>query len=125
MMYKRRPKTGFVRSMQVQLEKDSLPMVTRVSYNRSLSSHKPIEICDENPQTVYNWLDQFELALKDQGKSYEYPVSKFMRSREIATSEGYRQNISRPKKLVREKTEKSMPSTAFQRWRKQYIQRYS
>jgi hypothetical protein len=48
-----------------------------------------------------------------------------MRSREIATSEGYRQNISRPKKLVREKTEKSMPSTAFQRWRKQYIQRYS
>lgn len=50
------------------------------------------KIDSDKPQTVYNWLDQFEqnIVKKAVGTSFQYPITKYQQSVRLVDSKGYK-----------------------------------
>lgn len=58
-------------------------------------NNQPCKLESEDPESIYNWLDSFDSSLKIQniGKSYDYPLSKYQRSKAINSSIGYHNTV--------------------------------
>lgn len=85
--------TGISRSMRVSLDCQRESLHTRRERSIKMATYRLPRIESDDPEDVSLWLGKFEENLKEIGKGYEYPMSKFNRSREINSSQGYRKTV--------------------------------
>ena len=88
-----RPMSGLSQSMRVNLDRQNESFTSKRYKSIRMASYRLPKIESDDPEDVSLWLDKFEDGLKEIGKSYEYPRSKFLRSRQICDSNGYRTTI--------------------------------
>ena len=95
-----------------------MPVIHSFKRKKTFLTTKSPKIDSDDPETVYKWLDKFEENLVLTGKSYEYPEGKFIHSKDLSTSEGYRRTIYAHKKFKREQTIQTEKGKSTSLWRK-------